>query len=58
MGKGNLRKFFCDTVGEKFCTGNVVDYVNRTTGLFLSVHEDEIKLARKTDYTERLGKFS
>ena len=43
-GKGNLRKFYWNTVGKKFLNWECL-FVNRARGLFLSVYVDDIKLA-------------
>ena len=46
-GKGNLRKFYWNTVGKQLnweCF-----FVSRARGLFLSVYVDDIKLAGKTE---------
>ena len=45
-GRGNLRKSYCSTVGERFPSWECL-FVNREKGLFLSVYVDDIKLAGK-----------
>ena len=54
-GKGNLRKFYWNTVGKKFETGNV--FVHRARGLFLSAYVDDIKHAGKTENREPTWKI-
>ena len=48
MGKGNLRKFYWNAVGDKFINRECL-FVNRARGLFLSVYVDDIILAGKTE---------
>ena len=45
-GKDNLRKSYWNTDGRRFPIGNAFSYT-RQKRLFLSVHEDDIKLAGK-----------
>ena len=45
-GKGNLRKFYCNTVGRRFPIGNAYSYTVKK-GLFLTVSVDDIKLTGK-----------
>ena len=44
-GKGNLRKFYWNTVGKSFKLG--MFFVNRARGLFLSVYVDDGRQDRK-----------
>ena len=46
MGKGNLRKSYCSTVGRRFPIEECL-FAHRGKGLFLSVYVDDIKLAGK-----------
>ena len=55
-GKGNLRKFYWNTVGKKFVNGESL-FVNRARGLFLSVYVDDVKLAGKTENIEPTWKI-
>ena len=56
-GKGNLRKFYWNTVGKKFLDWECLS-VNRARGPFLSVYVDDIKLAGKTENIEPAWKNS
>ena len=51
-GKGDLRKFYWNTVGQKSFKLGVCVFVNRARGLFLSVYVDAFKLTGKTENTE------
>ena len=55
-GKGSLRTFFENTVGKSFKLGMFL-FVNRSRGLFLSVHVDNIKLAGKTENIQQPWKI-
>ena len=56
-GKGNLRKFYWNTVGTNKVWNCECSFVNRARGLFLSVYSDDIKLAGKTKNTEPTWKI-
>ena len=54
-GKGNLRKFYWNTVGEVLDCERL--FVNRARRLLLSVYVDDIKLRGKTNNIEPTWKF-
>ena len=49
-GKGNLRKFYWDTVGKTFQIGNAYSYTAKK-GLFLSVFVDDLKMTENKQNT-------
>ena len=55
MGKGNLRKSYCNTVGRRFPIGNAFSYTVKK-GLSLSVYVDDIKLAGKKQNIDPMWK--
>ena len=53
--KGNLRKYFWNTVGRKFPNWECL-FVHREKGLFLSVYVDDIKLAGRKQNIDPMWK--
>ena len=56
LGKGNLRKSCCSTVGRRFPNWECL-FVHREKGLFLSLYVDDIKLAGKKQNLDPMWKL-
>jgi len=54
-GKGNLRKFYCNTDGRRFPIGTAYSSIVKKD-LFLSVYVDDIKLAGKKQNIDPMWK--
>ena len=54
-GKGNLRKSYCSTAGEKVSNWECL-FVHREKGLFFAVYVDDIKLAGKKQNIDPMWK--